>query len=304
MDQQITIFLGSFALVGFLLKTLILFNVEIKSRIAESFVVLCIFFIVQNVAEFLGYVTYFRSLGSEQSVALGQFFIHIYMIALYFIFPSVLLLALALTDSPLFNKARRVLYSISLGLTLAQLGGFVIAGFDYVGWTVITQPGSLYWLGMLYILSCAGATLVHLVYQYHVNKDYAVRFNCKVNLIAFAPLFAVAFGVLFLRAAGFNSSSAISLPLATIAFLFIMLLHTNGNLFWLTTKFKTVLAVLLMNRDASVDEIIGRIEKLRIEEALKVTNGQQKNAAALINLPPSTLNKKIAKYAIEVSRSS
>lgn len=298
MEQDAVIYLGSFALMGFVLKALILFNVEIKSKLAESFVVLCIFFIIQNAAEFLGYFTYLKS------PVIGQLFIHLYVIAMYFIFPSVLILALALADSPLLKQARLVLYSISGLLTLAHVAGYSVAGFEFLGWSVITRPGPFYWIAMVFIIVCCLATLAYLVYQYKYHRDFAVRFNCKVNLVAFAPLLTVAFVVLYLRIAGYNSSSAISFPLATITFLFIMLLHTNGNLFWLTTKFKTVIAVMLMDRNASVDEIIGRIEKLRIEEALKVTNGQQKSAAALINLPPSTLNKKIAKYAIVTSRGS
>ena len=46
------------------------------------------------------------------------------------------------------------------------------------------------------------------------------------------------------------------------------------------------------------DEILGNIEKLRITEALRASNGMQRNAAKLLSVPPSTLNKKIAKYDI------
>ncbi len=90
------------------------------------------------------------------------------------------------------------------------------------------------------------------------------------------------------------------MPIATIIFLVVLLLHTNGNLFWLSTKFKTILAIISMDKSASADAIIGQIEKVRIEEALKVTSGQQKLAAKLINVPPSTLNKKITKYKIAI----
>ena len=104
-----------------------------------------------------------------------------------------------------------------------------------------------------------------------------------------------------LKTLGFNSSSVVSLPIATLIFLYILLLHTNGNLFWLTTKFKTVFAVLLMSKDASVDSLINEIEKVRIQEALKLTNGQQKAAADILGIPASTLNKRLSKHKIKAN---
>ena len=58
MESNALMFLGSVAFIGMILKVAILFNVSIKSQIAESFVVVCLFFLLQNVSEFLGYFTY------------------------------------------------------------------------------------------------------------------------------------------------------------------------------------------------------------------------------------------------------
>ncbi|MFM1895912.1 MAG: hypothetical protein RLZZ385_986 [Pseudomonadota bacterium] len=284
--------------MGFALKTLILFQVQIKSKVAQSFAILCIFFILQNVAEFLAYFTYL------ESTALGLFFVHLYMVALYFMFPSILMLALTLGSYPHLRQAAMGLYGAAALLTLAHSAGLTIAGFEFLGWSVITLPGPLYWVTMGFIVACTLTTVAFLVYQNRNHKNHEVRYNCRVNLIAFVPLIAVAFCVLGLRLLGFNSSSSVSLPVATISFMFIMLLHTNGNLFWLSTKFKTLLAVMMMNRNSSVEDILIRIEKLRIEEALKVTRGEQKSAAKLIDIPPSTLNKKIARLNIQISNFS
>ena len=105
--------------------------------------------------------------------------------------------------------------------------------------------------------------------------------------------------VLGLRILGFNSSSALSLPVATVIFLYIMLLHTNGNLFWFSTKLKSILVIMKMDHNVSFDAIITELEKVRIQEALKLTDGQQKIAAELLGIPASTLNKRLNKYQID-----
>lgn len=294
MHFEAIVLLGSFAFIGFLLKALIVFNVEMKSKIAQNFVVLCLFFIASNVAEFLGYFTY---LGSHE---LGEFFVHAYLVSLYFIFPAVLLFAMTMAKSPNVQRASIILYSISTLLTAAHIGGYMIAGFEFLGWSVISIPSKGFWLAMSYILVCTISTVVYLAFQVKRNKDAEIRYNCKINLYAFTPIMVVAFVVLLFRLAGYSASSAVSLPIATIIFLAVLLLHTNGNLFWLSTKFKTIFAIINMDKNASIDSIIGQIEKIRIEEALKVTSGQQKLAAKLINVPASTFNKKITKYNIDI----
>lgn len=296
MTQDAAIFLGTIAAISFILKTTILFNVEIKSKVAESFVVLCLFFIIQNVAEFLAYFTYLKS------TAWGEFFVHIYFLSLWFIFPSALILALTLTKSSFVKKARIGLFGISGVMVVAYLNGQIITGLNFLGWSVNGIPGQFYWVGMGYVLLCCLLTMLHLGYQFIYNQDSEIRYNCKVYMMGFSPIVAVAVVVLGLRAFGFNSSSVVSLPIATLIFLYVLLLHTNGNLFWLSTKFKTVLAVLRMSKHSSVDDIINEVEKVRIQEALKLTNGQQKTAADILGIPPSTLNKRITKHKINANR--
>lgn len=292
MNPEALIYLGGFALVGILLKLTILFNVSIKSKIAESFVVLCILFLVQNVAQFLGYFTY------NVSADLGLGFVHIYMIALYFIFPSVLLLALTLVEYKHLRMARYFLYSISACISFAHFGGLIVDGIKFVGWSAVTTPGEYYWAAIAFIVLSSLGALVVLIYHYLGNSNFEIRSRCKVNLLAFSPMFAVVCIVALFRLAGFDSSTAISLPLATIFFLFVMLLQTNGNIFWASLRLKILISVITLKNINTLDEILGNIEKLRITEALRASNGMQRNAAKLLSVPPSTLNKKIAKYDI------
>jgi transcriptional regulator with PAS, ATPase and Fis domain len=88
--------------------------------------------------------------------------------------------------------------------------------------------------------------------------------------------------------------------MATMFFLFVMLLQTNGNIFWASLRLKILISVLTLKNINTLDEILGNIEKIRITEALRTSNGMQRNAAKLLSVPPSTLNKKIAKYKIDV----
>lgn len=295
MEQQALVYLGVFAFIGLLLKICILFNISIKSRIAESFALVCLLFLAHNTAEFLAYFTFL------QSESLSMFFVHLYMVVLYFIFPAVLLLALTLIEFRFLRQARIVLFSVSGLLAAAHVGGYVISGFKYLGWTVITTPGDYYWLAIAYIVCNAIGTLGVLVFNYLANPSFEIRSRCKVNLLAFTPILLVVFGVVLARIYGFDSSSAVTLPIATIFFLFVMLLQSNGNIFWASLRLKILLSVLTMRNIQTLDDMLVNIEKVRIVEALKATNGKQYDAAQLLNIPPSTLNRKITKYGIEAT---
>ncbi len=296
MDPDAAVYLGTFAAVAFVLKSAILFNIDIKNRATQAFVVVCLFFVIQNAAEFLGYFTYLKSR------SMGEFFVHLYIVSLLYAFASLVVLALALTHSVWFGKIRILVYTCAAMLTLAYLNNLVVSGFQFLGWSIITQPGPLYWLAMGFILVCGAASIGLLLYHYWNSDTGEVRHNCRVTLQALSPIVLVAVSVLGLRLAGFNSSSAISLPIATLVFLYIMLLHTSGDLFWFSTKLKSILAILKMDKDAPLDVIFREIEIVRIQEALKLTHGQQKTAAELLGLPASTLNKRLTKYNIDAEQ--
>ncbi|MFT7472964.1 MAG: DNA-binding protein Fis [Kiritimatiellia bacterium] len=293
MEQDVLVYLGVFALIGILIKLAILFNVSIKSKIAQSFVVVCTLFLLQNVSEFLAYFTY---IPSEQ---LSVMFIHIYMNTLYFIFPAILILALTLVEFKHLTAAKIALYGMASLLTLAHLGGYLVEGVRFLQWTAITLPGEYYSVILVFLAINVLVTLGVLVVNVVANSSFEIRYRCKVNLLAFAPIFLVIVLVMLFRLAGFDSSTAVSLPLATVFFLFVMLLQTNGNIFWASLRLKILMSVLTLKNINTLDEILGNIEKIRITEALRASNGMQRNAAKLLSIPPSTLNKKIAKYKID-----
>jgi len=296
MEQSTAIFLGTFALLAFILKCLILFNIQLRTAVARGFAVLCLLFIVQNAAEFLGYFTYMSG-----QVAVGEFFVHIYMISLYFIFPAALQLALVLGESRRAGTVALLNFAMAAALTLAHTGGYVIAGFQFLGWTVITTPAQLYAFSMLFILLNLVATVGYLLLQVMFNQRFELRDRARVYLVAFSPLLLVAVAVIMLRYAGFNASSAVSLPIATTAFLFILLLHTNGNLFWLSLRLRTIIEIIRIRDLSSIDQIIERLDEVRIRQALKASNGNQRTSARLINLTEPTLSRRIARYKIDVS---
>jgi len=297
MEQQGLVFLGVFALVGFIAKAAIVANISIKSRIAESFTVLCLFMIGANIAEFLGYFTYIAT------PEMGIFFVNLYMIALYFVFPSMIILALALIELPDTKIAliRKGLYFIAGLISVAHAAGYMTDGVTVAnsGWTATLNHGQYYWVGIAWASGCALSNLVLLTYHYLNHPDFEIRSRCKVYLIAFSPVLLIALGVPTLKLVGFEASTAVSLPIAMVIFPFIMLLHTNGNIFWASLKFKILMAVIGLRKSDSLDEILGKIEEVRIREALKASNGRQNSAAELLGVPASTLCKKISKYGIQ-----
>ncbi len=297
MDQSPYIYLGMFALIAFLLKAVILFHTRIKSFISKCFAVLCLLFLAQNAAEFLGYFTYLT--GQED---IGLFMVHIYMVTLYFVFPAVMQLALALGGSPTARMISVVNFSLAGLITLAHAGGYVISGFEFLGWSTITTPGEYYGVAMGYILLNTVGTVGYLIVKTTFSENFEIRDRTRVNLVAMIPLFLVAFGVVLLRLKGFNSSSAISLPIATTIFLFVLLLQTNGNLFWLSLRLKSIIEILKIKDLSSIDQIIDRLDEVRIRQALRATNGSQRSTAQLINLSEPTLSRRISRYKIDVGQ--
>jgi len=292
MDPNIAVYLGTVAAISFVLKCTILLNIRIDSRTSQSFVILCLFFVIQNAGEFLAYSIYLKS------EAVGKFFAHIYIVTAYFMISSVLVFTLALTQSRVYKMARIVLYSICLLLAVGYANGMVVDGLVYLGWTVIANPGPYYWVGISYMLLCCAAIAGCLWYNSRYNTDLDIRHNARVTMFAFLPILLVAIAVYGLRAFGFNSSSAISLPIATLIFLYILLLHTNGNLFWFSAKLRSILAIMKLEHNVPMDAILEEIEKVRIHQAMKISHGRQKQAAEILGMSASTLSKRLTKYAI------
>ncbi len=292
MELDALIYLGLIAFIGIVVKVAILFNISIKSKISESFTVVCLLFLLQNVSEFLGYFTY------NVSEQLSFMFVHMYMITLYFVFPAILILALALVEYKHMERARIVLFGIAALISAAHIAGYVVSGVEFIGWSAVTTPGEYYWSAVA-IPPLMGLCAVGVLFKHYIaNSSFEIRSRCKVNLLAFAPIFLVVALVLLFRLAGFESSTALFMPLATIFFLVVMLLQSNNNIFWASLRLKILMSVLTLKNINTLDDILGNIEKLRITEALRASNGMQRNAAKLLSVPPSTLNKKIAKYAI------
>ena len=181
---------------------------------------------------------------------------------------------------------------------MAHLSGYVVDGIKFVGWSTVTTLGSYYWAAITYPMLMVIFTAIVLFKHYIANSNFEIRNRCKVNLLAFSPMFLFAVLVILFRLAGFESSTAITMLAATIFFLFVMLLQTNGNIFWASLRLKILMSVPTHKNINTLDEILGNIEKLRITEALKASNGMQRNTAKLRSVSPSTLNKKIAKYEI------
>ena len=292
MDPNTAVYLGTVAAISLVLKCTILLNIRIDSRTSQAFVVLCLFFVAQNAAEFLGYFTYLKSEN------IGQFFANIYIVSAYFMISSVLIFTLALTESRFYKLTRLGLYLICTLIAIAYVFGMIIDGLVFLGWTIVADPGQFYWIATGYTLLCCATIVGCLWYNSKNNPDLVIRHNARVTLLAFLPILLVAIAVYGLKMLGFNASSAVSLPIATLIFLYVLLLHTNGRLFWFSAKLRSILAILKMENDVPMDAIIEELERVRIHQAMKIANGRQKQAAEILGMSASTLNKRLSKYAI------
>lgn len=82
-------------------------------------------------------------------------------------------------------------------------------------------------------------------------------------------------------------------------FLYIIVLHTRGDLFWISAKLASFLALLKIDKSATIREVTAELERVFIVQALKMTCGNQATAAQLLKIPAPTLNKRIKKYGLD-----
>ncbi|MEX2131399.1 MAG: hypothetical protein WD772_07915, partial [Pseudohongiellaceae bacterium] len=242
MDSAGFVMLGLVALVGLILKLAILFNIELKTPLARSFAILCLILLLQNVAEFLTYFTYLKSEST------GRLLFNCYMLVVYFIAPALLTLVLRLVESKYVFQISVASYLGSVIIAILHMSGLVITGYEFIGWSIISTPGQFYGVSMLVIAFNLLLAVGMLAFTIFTSSSTHIVSRCKVSLLAFTPMLTVFAGVQLARLAGFQSSSAISLPIATLLFLFIMLHETKDNLYWLSTKFQMVFALLMMDK--------------------------------------------------------
>lgn len=279
---------GVVALIALVFKIGFLAQVTVYSRISAATIILSLFLVAQNAAEFLGYLSWFGNPG------VAGYFLHFYMATLYFMSCSLVYLA-TVSAGLRFQKPISACFIIAaLYLSYLQLTDQLISGFTQHGHTITSVPDSLYKLFLIFIISALSLVFVVLL-RGAISTGLEIQSRCRLLLIAMMPILLVGLSVAILRAVGFDASTAIFLPIATTCFLAALLLKDEKEVFLaMSIKWRTIWKLATLNT-LDVKAWKDTVEEELILGATKFQPNSQKKAADLIKMSQPTLSRRLEK---------
>ena len=299
MDQTIDQFYiyGLTALVACTMKIIILSMAVSKSKLTSAFYIVCLALIAQNALEFLSAFTF----GANPAIA--AWFVDGVMFSLYLFAAS--LIYFCVTVAQLRHAKYYIAFFAGFALLVAgvHLSGLLIESYVAVGYTIISNEGVLYPIFQIYILSVILTILGTLIYGM-LSESAEVKARCKSTLIAIAPICALGLGVVLFRLMGFNSSSAILMPIASTFFVWILMLDQRGQFITFQVKWRIIFKLATNIKNLNLSEWAEEVEKQLVLEAMR-TEGNNKSAAArLLGSNQTTFHRKAEKYLDTPSRKS
>lgn len=291
MDQSIDQFYvyGLTALLACTMKIVILSLAVSKSKLTAAFYIVCLALIAQNALEFLSAFTF------STNPAVAAYFVDGVMFSLY-IFAAALIYFCATVAQLGYGKFIISLYA-AFGLLVGtlHLSGTLITGYDRVGYTIISIEGAMYPVFQIYILSVIFGILTILI-RGIMSPAQDIQARCKTTLLGIAPICAMGVGVVVFRLLGFNSSSAIVMPLASTFFVWILLLDQRGEFITFRVKWRIIWKLATNIKNLNLADWAEEVEKQLVLEAMR-TEGNNKSAAArLLGSNQTTFHRKAEKY--------
>lgn len=271
------------------MKIVILSLAVSRSKLTAAFYLVCLALIAQNALEFLNAFIF----GANPAIA--GYFPDGVMFSLYFFAASLIFFCATVA------QVRRIkfvvgFYAVFTAIVGAlHLSGSLISGYKAVGYTLISIEGPLYPVFQVYLL-CLIAGLVTLLVRGIVNSSPEIQARCKTTLIGIAPICAVGVGVVVLRMMGFNSSSAIVMPLASTFFVWILMLDQRGDFITSQVKWRIIWKLATNIKNLNMAEWAEDVEKQLVLEAMRAERNNKSAAARLLGSNQTTFHRKAEKY--------
>lgn len=289
--DQFTLF-GLAALLAVCFKVLILFQVRANSPLSAAFVYVCLALIFQNALEFCSYITF-----AANPVA-ATAFLHALIIALYFVCASMAYLCAVISELKYSKLIGLGFGSSALALTLIQLAGFSVSGFQEVGYTIVSEPGPAYVLFQLFAPLCAVVCIVSLSLGLRSSELPVVK-RSRLALVAVLPLCAIGIFVTLLKAIGYNASTAIVMPFASTFLVWLIMYEARGDIVPFKLKWRFIWSILRYAKDTSIHEWPELTDRIQLIEAMRMCDNNQSKVAILLKTSPATISRKCARYSLD-----
>ncbi|PCJ23584.1 MAG: hypothetical protein COA96_11595 [SAR86 cluster bacterium] len=285
---------GFIALTAAIFKIIILYQVVTSSQLTSALNILVLALICQNSFEFLSYLSWAND-PTFSAYMVGGVFVSLFAVA-----AAAISLIMKVSESA-HGKLISMTYA-AFGLVLVALHsqGLIVSGYEQVGYTIIAVEGTWYSLFSIYVLTAVFIALGTLI-KGSLASNRQVKDRCRVTLIAITPLCIVAFGVVALRQLGFNSSTALAMPLASTLLVWVLMVDERGDFLRLKIKWAILLKLAASSKDIDLNNWSNQVEKMLILEALRGTGNNKSEAAKLVALNKTTFHRKAEKYLAEAN---
>ncbi|MFT7472966.1 MAG: hypothetical protein ACI8XU_002870 [Kiritimatiellia bacterium] len=281
--------LGLVALLAGVAKSAILFFSETQNKLTSAFALVCISMILLNTFEFLVSITYYID------PYLATWLLHGEMLSIIFLAFSLVVFSLTVAENSYIRPISILFGFGAVVCSCLLLTGQLVLGYKQAGYSVISIPGPFY-IALNTIVSLGVfSMLVILVYTSLIRKG-EVQSRSQQVLVAIAPVCVIALTVQILRFKGFNSSTAVYLPIATTFFVAMMVLYQSGRIVIFKIKWTVIWKLAVSMRNVKLSEWVGLVEELLVKEAMRENDNNQTEAAKLIGSNQSTVGRKFKKY--------
>ena len=173
-----------------------------------------------------------------------------------------------------------------------------------MAYTIVSVPGPAYPLLQYYSFAALIIAIGSLGCGL-ASKDREIQTRSRVLLIAFAPVFLVSIGVNFLKMQGFNSSTAIMMPLASTFFIWVLMYLARDEVVTFRLKWKQawflvrqLKNVVFSNYSYANQDYVEFIEKEQLKALLEIANGKQSEVARILGTSRATICRKVSKFGL------
>ena len=282
-------YLGLIALAACVLKSVILSMVITRSRLTSALNLVCLALIAQNAFEFLtGFMI--ANTGQIPTLMVDGVFISLYLVA-----GSLVYFCMTVTQARFGQWISLGFAGFTALIVMLHFSGLIAQGYIVLGYTIISNEGAFYPLFQLFVVSALLTSIGSLFLGMRWGDD-TVRERSKTTLIAIAPLAIVGLGVVALRLLGFDSSSALVMPIASTFFLWILMLDERGEFVTFKVKWRIIFKLATNMNSLKLREWDKEVERQLILEALRTTNNNKAAAAKLLGANQTTFHRKAEQH--------
>jgi hypothetical protein len=210
------------ALLALMIKVGVLVIAHRSERHSPGFIKLVLVFALHNLCEVLLFIEFFLAGSNDLTLRAyyvssiwGLVFVLLYgMEVAHYKQPTLRLVALA---------------GATLLSVMVLASGYVVAGSHAIGYVFTATKGPLYFLFQVYSMAAMMTVFAVLVFGYRSAKSHMTEIQCLSTVASFLPLILLSVLIMMLMNLGFEINATAILPIATSAFLCILLLTESHH---------------------------------------------------------------------------